>query len=156
MLAAARLLLPLLLAAPLLAQDAAPVTSPLGPLVGHVAPGSALLWVRAAPGAREASVRVGGGEARSVPLQARGRGFAVLQVDGLVPDRAQEVAVEVPGGPSGAVRFRTPPPPRAWGKVRSASWRPRAGASRSGAGTRCSAWGDPRTASLYSGMGSWR
>lgn len=114
----ARLLLPLLLATPLLAQDAAPVTSPLGPLVGHVAPDRALLWVRAAPGARQATVRVGGGEARSVPLQARGRGFAVLEVDGLAPERAQEVAVEVPGGPSGAVRFRTPSPPRAWGKVR--------------------------------------
>lgn len=114
-----RSLLVLLLAPAALAQSVAPVTTPLGPLVGHVEPERALLWMRAAPGAAEVKVTVGGGAPRTLPLQQRGRGFAVVEVDGLAPDAAHEVACEA-GGLSGKVTFRTPPLPGDHGRVRFA------------------------------------
>ena len=115
-----RALVALLLACPaaLHAQEVAGVSSLLGPLVGHVAPDRALLWLRAAPSAREARVTVGREAPRTVPLEARGRGFFVLEVDGLAPDSPQELACAVEGGPSGTVAFRTPPLPGDRGKVR--------------------------------------
>lgn len=102
------------------AQDVAAVSTLLGPLVNHVGTDRATLWVRTSPAANEASVQVGAGAERKVTLEQRGRGFALLEVDGLAPDAPHEVRVAVEGGPAGVVRFRTAPPPRAWGRLRFA------------------------------------
>lgn len=104
---------------PALAQEA----QPLGPSVGHVSPDRAKLWLHA-PGARRVQLAIKSPsdkpEERSLLFQEIGRGFGTLELTKLEPETAYQVEVRVPGAEPVPLRFKTPPRPRAWGRVRFA------------------------------------
>ena len=89
----------------------------VGPVVGHVDADHALLWARAL-GTRTVDVTLDD-QRRTLAFEPLGRGFGVIRLDGLRPERPYQVRVELPGAPAPTeVRFRTAPPARSWGRVR--------------------------------------
>ncbi len=95
-----------------------------GPMVGHVSPGEARLWVRLAPGAVvEAEARQGGRRIEPTRIRDLGQGFHLLEFEGFRPGTGVEARLTARLGEAVAretATFRTYPVPARFGKVRIA------------------------------------